>query len=72
MSRETLVLHQYPTSLNNSFTETPPKAILKLTCVLPMLHSAHTSNRAFKMVTIVFCAGRFILLAQMHTNHYAL
>ncbi len=66
-----LVLRQYPTSLSNSFTWTPTKAITKPICVLPTLDSAHASGWAFKTVSIVFCAGRLIiLLAQTHTNHY--
>ena len=57
--------------MNNSLTGTPAKAIRKPTCMLPMLNSAHASDRAFKMVCIVFCVGRLILLAPMHTNHMA-
>jgi len=39
--------------------------------MLPMLGLAHASYRAFKMVCIVFCVGRLILLAQTHTKHTA-
>ncbi len=63
-------MHQYPTSLSSSFTATPTKAITRPTCVLPTLDLAHASSRAFKMVSVVFCAGRLILLAQTHTNHH--
>jgi len=45
--------------------------IRKPTCMLPMLDSKHASDRAFKMVCIVFFVGRLILLAQTHTNHTA-
>jgi hypothetical protein len=39
--------------------------------MMPMLDLAHASDRAFKMVSIMFCVGRLILLAQTHTNHTA-
>jgi hypothetical protein len=45
---------------------------MKPACVLPMLDLAYASGRAFKMVSVVFCAGRLILLAQTHTNHHTL
>ena len=38
-------------------------------CMLHMLDLAQASDRAFKMVSIMFCVGRLILLAQIHTNH---
>jgi hypothetical protein len=67
--RGTLVLCQYSTASNNSPTGTLSKAIRKPICMLPMLDLVYASNRAFKMVSIMFCVGRLILLAQMHTNH---
>jgi hypothetical protein len=45
---------------------------MKLACVLPTFDSVYTSGRAFKMVSVVFCAGRLILLAQTPTNHHTL
>ncbi len=69
-ARGTLVPHQYPTPSSSSFTGTSTKAIMKPACVLPTLDLAYASGRAFKMVSIVFCAGRLILLAQTHTNHH--
>ena len=39
--------------------------------MLPMLDLVHASDRGFKMVYIVFCVGRLILLAQMHTTYTA-
>ncbi len=39
-------------------------------CVLPTFDLAYASGRAFKMVSVVFCAGRLILLAQTPTNHH--
>ena len=57
-----VVLHLYPTWPNNSLTGTPVKAIRKPTCMLPMLDSAHTRDRAFEMVSIVFCVDATIIL----------
>ena len=67
-----LLTNQYPTLSSNSFTGTPTKAITKPIFVLPILDLAHASGRAFEMVSIVFCAGRIIVLAQTHTNHHPL
>ena len=35
---------------------------MKPTCMLPMLDSVHEGSRAFKLVSIVFCVDRLILL----------
>jgi len=67
----TLVLCQYPTLSNNFLICTPAKAIWKPTRMLHMLHLAHTSNRAFKLVSIMFRVGRLILLSQPHTHQHA-
>ena len=66
----TLVLCQYPTLSNNFLICTPAKAIWKPTRMLHMLHLAHTSNRAFKLVSIMFRVGRLILLSQTHTHQH--
>ena len=62
-------------SANIQYSQTIPSQELmlrplgsQLACCL-MLDSAHASNRIFKMVSIMFCVGRLILLAQIHTNH---
>ena len=67
-ARGTLGLHQYLTVLKNSLTETPAKVIRKPTCMLPMLGLAHASNRAFALVSIMFCVGRLIQLSQTYTT----
>ena len=51
----TIDLHQYPTTLNNSTAETLAEAIGMPTGMLPMLDAANPNERAFKLATICVC-----------------
>ncbi len=48
------------------------RAMRKPICMLPMLDSVHSRDRAFKMLSIMFCVFRLILAYNCKQNHNTL